>query len=260
MSRSFLTAIVGVLGLAWCSLDRGSTVCAQVLPIANANSTMRGSMPQTFGYSPLPVFSPSPIVNMVMAPQYYGMPPIMMPGMGYGTAAPGGSGYGYRTLERQNHSVSNPDYGTSPAGTEPRETPESRFLSAAGVLHDDGKLRWPLGLRILPGDEVAELREQLDSLFRLAATQAEAGRINRNVIEEIGRNVAELRRRLLEDKRTKFAMARATYDDAENYLAKLQRAQRLMKAGLETDRDRRLRTNTPANDLPPPASADFGSK
>src|SRR5262249_51544376 len=75
---------------------------------------------------------------------------------------------------------------------------ETNTLDALGVPTRDGKLNWPLGLRILPpGEEVEPLRRQIDALVKKAAEYSAEGRPDPRLIEEARQAVDELRGLLL---------------------------------------------------------------
>jgi plastocyanin len=107
-----------------------------------------------------------------------------------------------------------------------------RLLSASGVPNDAGRIRWPVGLRSLAGTRSDELCEQIDALFVLAAAEAVVGPVNPNVAKRLARDVEEFRQRLLKDKNERFRMPLRVYEEAEDFLAKLSSAEKVLRAGL----------------------------
>ena len=103
-----------------------------------------------------------------------------------------------------------------------------RLLTASGVPNGNGRIRWPIGLRVLAGAQSKELRDQIDALFQVAAAEIATGTVNPNVNNQLTRNLDELRRLLLKDKEERFRMALRTYDEAERFLAKLSAAEKAL--------------------------------
>ena len=123
----------------------------------------------------------------------------------------------------------------------------SRLLTVAGVPNDNGRLRWPLGLRILAARETDELREHIDALFEEAADQAARGRVHSSVIQEIGDAVNKFRKLLLKDKAERFGMPLAVYSESERFLNQLEHARQVLKAGLRVPGGKaQLNTNSPS--------------
>jgi hypothetical protein len=93
----------------------------------------------------------------------------------------GGQGYG------------GTEYGQPGASRTGRLAPATLF----GLPSEDGRVQWPLGLRVLgPADETKALREQLEAVLYFVATQAAEGRVNPTFINFGLRAVRELRRLL----------------------------------------------------------------
>jgi plastocyanin len=109
----------------------------------------------------------------------------------------------------------------------------SQVLAASGVPNDGGRLQWPAGLRAVGGPEGEELRRQIDALFQQEAEQTQTGPVNRHLVKELARSVDALRKLLLRDREERFSLALTTYEDAERFLAKLDRARKTLEAGLE---------------------------
>jgi hypothetical protein len=122
--------------------------------------------------------------------------------------------------------------GGSEAASEAKSL--SQVLTAGGVPNDGGRLRWPLGLRALGGPAGDELRQQIDALFQLEAEQTQAGPVNPHLAQELARSLGELRKLLLRDRDERASLAATSYEDAEHFLAKLDHAQKVFEAGLES--------------------------
>jgi plastocyanin len=132
----------------------------------------------------------------------------------------------------------------------------SSLLTASGVPNDNGRLRWPLGLRILAAPETDDLREQIDVLFQEAARQAASGPVNSGLIQEMSDAVKKFRKLLLKDKAERFRMPLAVYSESERFLDQLEHANQVLKAGLEKPAEEaRLKSNgsSTAYPSPPPA-------
>jgi hypothetical protein len=99
------------------------------------------------------------------------------------------------------------------------------------VPNDGGQLRWPLGLRLLGSEEDGALRQQTEALFRVAAAQAQLGRVNPRLTRELTGAVSELRGRLrAEDGRRPLPGAAGR--EAERFLDRLARAPGLLEQAL----------------------------
>jgi hypothetical protein len=85
-------------------------------------------------------------------------------------------------------------------------TPTNRF-----DFGDDGRLRWPLGLRLLAASQAADLREQIDALYQVAARQATTGPVNPDLAPEMGQAVVDFRRLVLKDEEERFGLPLALY-------------------------------------------------
>jgi hypothetical protein len=108
-----------------------------------------------------------------------------------------------------------------------------RVLTAAGVPNDGGRLRWPVGVRVVGGLEADELRQQIEALFQYGGEQTQAGPVSPHLVQELARSVAALRQLLRRDREERFSLALTTYEDAERFLAKLDNARRLLEAAPE---------------------------
>ena len=84
-----------------------------------------------------------------------------------------------------------------------------------GLPAENGRLQWPLGLRILPTDETKTLREQLELVLYFVATQAAEGKVNR-VFIDFGLDAVRDLRRLLRPRES--TMHAVTYAEAMRFL------------------------------------------
>ncbi|MCI0458604.1 MAG: cupredoxin domain-containing protein [Gemmataceae bacterium] len=129
----------------------------------------------------------------------------------------------------------------------------SRFLAASGVPNDRGRVRWPLGLRILAGRETDPLREQLDLMLQAAAEQAANGPASPNLLQQTSEAVDRFRRLLLRDKQDRFKMPLAVYEESEQFLDQLAKAVKVLEVGLGTPGgETRLRTISQGPAYAPP--------
>jgi hypothetical protein len=101
-------------------------------------------------------------------------------------------------------------------------------LDAMGVPNTDGRLDWPLGLRILPpGEKTEVLRKQIEALLRMAANHARDGKVSPQVLQEASNAIAELHD-VLHEKKGAFS-ASYTYDEADRFLDKLAKGLKLLQ-------------------------------
>jgi len=107
-----------------------------------------------------------------------------------------------------------------------------RLLTASGVPNEVGRIQWPIGLRILGGKRPKPLRDQIDALFQVAATEAAIGSVHRNVTSQLTRDLDEFRQLLLKDKAERFLMTSRNYEEAEAFLEKLSDAEKVLQKGL----------------------------
>jgi hypothetical protein len=89
-----------------------------------------------------------------------------------------------------------------------------------GLPAEQGRLQWPLGLRILPSDEAKPLREQLELVLYFVATQAAEGKANR-VLLDFGLEAVRDLRRLLRPRQS--ALHAVTYAEAMRFLDRAER-------------------------------------
>src|SRR5262249_33914574 len=120
--------------------------------------------------------------------------------VGYGGQGDGGTGNGQRGTGR-----------TVPIA------PATLF----GLPSENGRVAWPLGLRILPpANETKALREQLELVLYFVATQAAEGQVNRTFIDFGLQAVRDLRQLL---RPHKGAMVTFTYTEAMRFLDRAER-------------------------------------
>jgi hypothetical protein len=104
----------------------------------------------------------------------------------------------------------------------------ANVLDAMGVPNTDGRLDWPLGLRILPpGEKAGVLRKQIDALLRMASNQAPDGKVSPQVLQEASDAIEELHD-MLHQKKGAFS-ASYTYDEADRFLDKLAKGLKLLQ-------------------------------
>jgi plastocyanin len=127
-----------------------------------------------------------------------------------------------------------PSYGAGASSQTPSEEDRvGRVLTASGVPNDGGRLQWPGGLAAVGGPAAEELRREIDALFQEGAEQARTGPANKHLAQELGRATDALREFLRRDREERFSLTQASYEDAERFLGKLDRARKLLAAGLE---------------------------
>jgi hypothetical protein len=118
--------------------------------------------------------------------------------------------------------------GASPYGVQTAKTSSMDLLDAMGVPQADGRLSWPLGLRILPpAPKATALRNQIDALLGMAARQSAEGRVSPNLFREAGNAVNELHG-LLRTRKDAIA-ASSTYNEADRFLDKLVKGLELLR-------------------------------
>jgi plastocyanin len=171
--------------------------------------------------------------NMYSTPSYgAGSMPYSSAMGGYGDGM-ANSSYGSQGWQSSDSS----GYGSTTAEhseVTAKEKSLSRVLTASGVPNVGGQLIWPVGLRILRGGATDGIRRQIDALFQLEAEQAQAGAVNPNLAQELARSLDALSKFLRRDREERFSLPLTLYEDAELFLAKLDRAQKLFEVGLET--------------------------
>src|SRR5262249_24036706 len=118
------------------------------------------------------------------------------------------------------NSMANPySYSTSlasaPAATE-------SVLKATGAPTRDGKLDWPLALKVLPGAD--PLRQKIEGLYDMAAAQASSGQLSPSLPLELYRAVEQLQSLLNYDQQDRLTFSTAMYEQSREFLAQLKRA------------------------------------
>src|SRR5262249_30174110 len=107
------------------------------------------------------------------------------------------------------------------------------FLTASGVPNDGGRLKWPTALRTTGAPEDEELRRQTEALFQVAALQAQSGKVNPRLTQELTRVIRDLRVRLAADNERKV-LTPAVFEEARRFLDRLERAPELLERALAT--------------------------
>ena len=126
-------------------------------------------------------------------------------------------------------------FGIAPAAVQAQDmaapiAPATLF----GLPAEQGRVQWPLGLRILPPDnETKALRDQLELVLYFVATQAAEGKVNPAFIGAGLQAVQDLRG-LLRPRR--WRMASFTYTEAIRFLDRAERGLTRMKM-IETSPD-----------------------
>jgi hypothetical protein len=135
-------------------------------------------------------------------------------------------------------------FGIAPASAQAQEltgyeqpgtgqTPRIAAATLFGLPAEQGRLQWPLGLRILPTDEAKPLCEQLELVLYFVATQAAEGKVNR-VFIDFGLEAVRDLRRLLRPRQSR--MHAVTYTEAMRFLDRAERGLTRIKM-LETRAD-----------------------
>jgi hypothetical protein len=189
--------------------------------------------------------------QLATAMQGYGLPmtanpytmPSSSPGMygGFGMPSYGGSGYGGMGYgggaQQQAAAPAVPGVQIGGNEAEREDRPVDHRLAALGVTNDEGQMLWPVGLRALPGERASQLRGEIDALLTRQKEGAAAG-----AARDLTAAVDALRAQLRRDKQERFSLTYQAYDDAEDYLAKLDKAAKLLgEAGT-----RELKSGKPA--------------
>jgi hypothetical protein len=90
-----------------------------------------------------------------------------------------------------------------------------------GLPAENGRVQWPLGLRILqPAEETKALREQLELVLYSVATQAAEGQVNRTFVDFGLQAVRDLRQLL---RPREGIMVAFTYTEAMRFLDRAER-------------------------------------
>jgi hypothetical protein len=233
--RSLLFALLAVTALAlappFAAAQRmarpaaGSMSRPMTMPGAGFMGPVGGFRPSSFGMMAYPGMSGSSPYGASSRGSSSGMG-------GYGGGM-SGSSYG----SQGGQSGGNPDvdwgYGGAIPGTSSGGKDIGRVLTAAGVPNDDGRLRWPVGLRAVGGAESDELRRQIEALFQYGVQQTQAGPVSPHLVQELAHSVGALRQLVRRDRQERFSLALTTYEDAERFLTKLDHARKLLEADPE---------------------------
>jgi len=100
------------------------------------------------------------------------------------------------------------------------QTPPIAAATLFGLPAEKGRVQWPLGLLVLPADEAKPLREQLELVLYVVATQAAEGKVN-GVCSDFGLEAVRDLRQLLRPHKT--AMQDVTYTEAMRFLDRAER-------------------------------------
>ncbi len=93
---------------------------------------------------------------------------------------------------------------------------------ADGNADEDGLAAWPLGLLILPpGPQTKELRNEVETLLKLALKQASKGPVSPRLVSKIKWDLGKLRR-LLNGRADAMPVADETIAEARGFLEDLQ--------------------------------------
>ena len=107
----------------------------------------------------------------------------------------------------------------------------TKAVAATGLFNKEGKIEWPLGLRVLPGEEVARRRSQLGAMFQVLAGQMVQGTVNPSLLVEINQAVDRLAVLLNLDRQTRQSLTSANlYEDSSRFLTKMREATRIALA------------------------------
>ena len=211
------------------ALPAGRAPGSMSRPLANPNAAFMGSLggfrSLSFGMMTYPGMSGS-------SPYGAGSKGNSSAMSGYGGGMPGSS-YGSQGGQYGDDSYGYGGYSGTTSGTSVGGSSIGRVLTAAGVPNDGGRLRWPLGLRVVGGQEAGELREQIEALFQYGAEQTQAGPVSPHLVQELARSVGALRQLLRRDREERFSLALTTYEDAERFLGKLDHARKLLEPDSE---------------------------
>jgi len=151
------------------------------------------------------------------------------PGGGYGGLGYGGGGGGgglpapspgYAALQAQNY------FNDVRAAEQPRRS--DNLLSAFGIPNDEGKVEWPVGLRVIgPAGVTDPLRQRVDTLVStLLGQRLQYGQVDGALVQETTQSIDALKRHLAE---RSTDLSRTSYQDSRNFLDRLQEATRKME-------------------------------
>jgi hypothetical protein len=100
---------------------------------------------------------------------------------------PGGNGYENQGGYAQMLAASS--YGSEAQPTPSEDRSLARYLAASGVPNADGRIRWPIGLKILGRTLSDDLGERLNALFLIEAAEAANGRVDANVSSQVKKGI-----------------------------------------------------------------------
>jgi hypothetical protein len=151
-------------------------------------------------------------------------------GQGQGSYGGGGSYGGAGDYSGQDYGnggkKQKSDYGQV-AKRDATKDASSKLLTALSVPNEDGKLSWPLGLRVLtPQSKCEELQDRIETLLLTAANQQDNGKVNTNLLDEAAGAVEGLAGML---KARQSNMMPDTYSAADQYLGKLRHAIKMLR-------------------------------
>ena len=112
---------------------------------------------------------------------------------------------------------------TSPSQSAPTED-TNRVLRLLKYASASGGLEWPLALRALPpGPAATQVREQIDQLVAEARRQSDSGQVKPALVEDLRREVKELRR-LWDDRGEDLPLSAEAITAGRDFLRRLGRA------------------------------------
>jgi len=91
-------------------------------------------------------------------------------------------------------------------------------LAVLGVPTEDGKVKWPLALRLLPPEQREETLNKLEAELKVIAAQVVSGNASPAVVKLAKQNVAKLNEQL---RARRINMAEGTFHEADTFLLKL---------------------------------------
>jgi hypothetical protein len=215
----------------------GLTLNQAAFNIRVLGSAYRSVPPYALGYNPYIHSVNYGTMSPYMMPySSYGSPMYSMPysygmssgygAMSYGGGYGGGSyGGGYGAAPMANYDASSSGAGSSPYALRTSAgygQGQGAGGPLAGLLNDEGKLDWPLALRILPpGPQVSQLRQQIDARAGELQREAATGQTNPGLARELSHDVDTLRS-LLADRAESLPVSQQALTEARRFLHKLQ--------------------------------------
>jgi hypothetical protein len=137
--------------------------------------------------------------------------------VGYSSAAP--SRPAGSSQEHERAEMSTPSYT--------KQGPE-QILAASGVPTEEGRVKWPLGIRLLGSPEAEALKQQTEALFLVAAAQAQHGQVNPPLTRELAQALRQLQE-LFREQNRRNPMPQGVSVDTERVFTKLRRAPELLE-------------------------------